>query len=104
MRRAIQAGIAAFRQQEPAALPVDIALHRGTVRYGNVGAGGRQAFTVIGPAVNLASRIEALCSVLDCPIVISADVAAQLPPDSVQDLGAHPVRGMAAPVPLFSLK
>lgn len=102
--RAIQAGINAFRQVEPAALPVDIALHMGTVRYGNVGAGGRQAFTVIGPAVNLASRIEALCRPLKCPILVSAEVAACLPAEAVQDMGRHPVRGMTIEVPLFSLK
>lgn len=102
--RAIQAGIEAFRAEEPAALPVDIALHMGTVRYGNVGAGGRQAFTVIGPAVNLASRIEALCRPLKCPILASAEVAAHLPADTLQGMGIHPVRGMTIEMPLFSLK
>ncbi|WPZ34300.1 adenylate/guanylate cyclase domain-containing protein [Thalassobaculum sp. OXR-137] len=102
--RAIQAGIGAFREEEPAALPVDIALHMGTVRYGNVGAGGRQAFTVIGPAVNLASRIEALCRPLNCPILASADVAAHLPADDIREMGLHPVRGMTIEIPLFSLK
>ena len=102
--RAIQTGIDAFRAEEPAALPVDIALHMGTVRYGNVGAGGRQAFTVIGPAVNLASRIEALCRPLKCPILVSADVAAHLPDEALQDIGLHPVRGMTIQIPLFSLK
>lgn len=102
--RAIHDRIAAFRTCEPEALPVDIALHIGTVRYGNVGAGGRQAFTVIGPAVNLASRIEALCRVLDCPILMSAEVAAHLPADAVDEMGMHPVRGMAVEIPLFSLK
>ncbi|SDG49457.1 adenylate/guanylate cyclase domain-containing protein [Thalassobaculum litoreum] len=102
--RAIHDRVAAFRAREPEALPVDIALHIGTVRYGNVGAGGRQAFTVIGPAVNLASRIEALCRPLKCPILMSAEVAAHLPADAVDDMGMHPVRGMAVEIPLFSLK
>ncbi len=102
--RAIQAGVAAFQAREPEALPVDIALHMGTVRYGNVGAGGRQAFTVIGPAVNLASRIEALCRPLRCPILVSAEVAAHLPAETVEDVGSHPVRGMTIEIPLFSLK
>ena len=102
--RAIQARIEAFREEEPAGLPVDIALHIGTVRYGNVGGGGRQAFTVIGPAVNLASRIEALCRPLKCPILVSAEVAEHLPADALQDVGTHPVRGMTIEIPLFSLK
>jgi adenylate cyclase len=32
--------------------------HVGTVHYGNIGAADRLDFTVIGPAVNLVSRIE----------------------------------------------
>lgn len=102
--RSIQARVGALRSADPEALPADIALHIGTVRYGNVGAGGRQAFTVIGPAVNLASRIEALCGPLGCPVLISAAVAERLDPDVLTPVGAHPVRGMIDPVPLFSLK
>ncbi|MDF1792579.1 MAG: adenylate/guanylate cyclase domain-containing protein [Thalassobaculaceae bacterium] len=102
--RSIYRRVEALRRSDPTALPVDISLHIGTVRYGNVGAGGRQAFTVIGPAVNLASRIESLCGPLGCPILISADVAAYLDQSDVQEMGDHAVRGMASPVPLFSLK
>jgi adenylate cyclase len=39
-------------------LDIVVALHVGTVHYGNVGAADRLDFTVIGPAVNLVSRIE----------------------------------------------
>ena len=101
--RAILDGIEAMRHGDPSALPVDISLHIGTVRYGNVGAGGRQAFTVIGPAVNLASRIEALCGVLGCPVLMSAAVAERLIPGSVRDVGSHRIRGLQQPIPLFSL-
>ena len=102
--RSIQARVAALRSGDPETLPVDIALHIGTVRYGNVGAGGRQAFTVIGPAVNLASRIEALCGPLGCPVLMSRDVAGRLDRAALGDMGDHPVRGMAEKVPLFALK
>ena len=42
-------------------LGLDLVLHFGEVVYGNVGAARRLDFTVIGPTVNEASRIEALC-------------------------------------------
>ncbi len=42
----------------------DIALHVGEILYGNVGAADRLDFTVIGPAVNEAARIEKLCELV----------------------------------------
>jgi adenylate cyclase len=53
-----------------------IALHVGDVLYGNVGGSNRLDFTVIGPAVNLTSRIEGLTRALDHPILVSAAFAA----------------------------
>jgi Adenylate and Guanylate cyclase catalytic domain len=38
-----------------------LALHVGDVMYGNIGGDARLDFTVIGPAVNLTSRIESMC-------------------------------------------
>ena len=40
-------------------LEIVVALHVGTVVYGNIGAAERLDFTLIGPAVNLVSRLEA---------------------------------------------
>jgi len=84
------------------ALPLEVALHVGTVRYGNVGAGGRQAFTVIGPAVNAATRIEALCRPLGHPILASHAFAAAAADPRLVPVGAHPLRGVAEPMPLFA--
>ncbi len=44
----------------PRHLKAGFALHYGEVSYGNIGAGDRLDFTVIGPDVNLTSRIERL--------------------------------------------
>ena len=43
-----------------------IALHYGAVTYGNIGSADRVDFTVIGPAVNLVSRIEAIAKSRMC--------------------------------------
>ena len=55
---------------------VDLALHIGEVLYGNVGATDRLDFTVIGPAVNEAARIEALCEPLGRPAFHLTEFAA----------------------------
>ena len=55
-----------------------IALHFGEVTYGNIGSSDRVDFTVIGPAVNLVSRIEAIAKARDLPLIVSDDFAARL--------------------------
>ena len=81
-------------------LDIVIALHVGTVHYGNLGAADRLDFTVIGPAVNLVSRIENAAKMLGQPIVVSAELAAAL--DGVVSLGRHQLRGLTAPQELFA--
>jgi adenylate cyclase len=86
--------------QEPP-LNVVVALHVGTAIYGNVGAADRLDFTVIGPAVNLVSRIEAVGKSLNLPIIVSDDFArAYAAP--LSSLGLHRLRGLATPHELFA--
>ena len=61
-----------------APLRLVIALHFGEVTYGNIGSADRVDFTVIGPAVNLVSRIEAVAKSRDLPLIVSDDFAARL--------------------------
>lgn len=82
---------------------VGIGLHLGDVQYGNVGARDRLDFTVIGPAVNEASRVETLCKVMRRPLLASAAFAeAQCGTDLVS-LGFHALRGVAEPQEIFGL-
>jgi adenylate cyclase len=84
------------------AIRFGLALHVGEVMYGNIGGGNRLDFTCIGPAVNLAARLEKVASKLRETIVASADFAAHFPGD-FHSLGAHPVAGFAAPQTVFGL-
>jgi adenylate cyclase len=84
-------------------LALDVALHLGEVMYGNVGSARRLDFTVIGPAVNEASRIEALCEPLGCHVVTSAAFASACP-QALRSLGRHTLRGVARPQELFTLR
>ena len=78
-----------------------VALHIGTTIYGNIGAADRLDFTVIGPAVNLVSRIEAVAKALKLPIVVSDDFARAYG-GPLRPLGRHQLRGLATPHDLFA--
>jgi adenylate cyclase len=79
-----------------------LALHVGEVMYGNIGGGNRLDFTCIGPAVNLAARLEKVASKLGETVVASADFAGYFP-DEFRRLGEHAVAGFAAPQVVFGL-
>ena len=74
-------------------LDVDIVLHFGEVVYGNVGTNRRLDFTVIGRAVNEASRIEKLCGDLDHSILISDSFASRCK-HALDAVGSVSLRGL----------
>ena len=55
-----------------------VALHVGKVLYGNIGGGNRLDFTCIGPAVNLAARLEKIAGRLHRTVVASGAFASNL--------------------------
>jgi adenylate cyclase len=81
-------------------LEYGIALHIGDVMYGNIGTSHRLDFTVIGPAVNYASRLERLCRDLGQKLVLSAAVARHLD-DRVRSVGKHALRSVAEKQEIF---
>ena len=84
-----------------APLRVGIALHEGEVFFGNIGSAERLDFTVIGPAVNEASRVEALQKTLGRSILITDAVARHLDLP-LDDLGRHTLRGVATPIAVYT--
>ncbi|RMD61846.1 MAG: adenylate/guanylate cyclase domain-containing protein [Alphaproteobacteria bacterium] len=77
-----------------------VAIHIGEVMYGNVGSADRLDFTVIGPAVNMVTRMEKVCAMLDLPIVVSGDVA-RIASRPFRAIGRHALKGIAQPQELF---
>jgi adenylate cyclase len=99
------AAIAERNRRRPGSAPelnAGIALHYGTVSYGNIGAGNRLDFTVIGPDVNLTSRIERLCRELDRNLIMSQAFAATLDRPT-WEIGHFDLRGFAKMQRLFEL-
>ncbi|MDP6814260.1 MAG: adenylate/guanylate cyclase domain-containing protein [Alphaproteobacteria bacterium] len=84
-------------------LDFGLALHIGDVMYGNIGAPSRLDFTVIGPAVNLAARLQAQSRDIGHAILCSAEIAA-LRPGRVVSCGPHRMKGMAAAVEVFTVR
>jgi len=84
------------------AIGFGIGMNIGNLMYGNIGTPGRLDFTVIGSAVNTASRIEDMCKSLDQNILLSAAFARHFPGRLVSQ-GMHTLRGVSKQQELFTL-
>lgn len=101
----VRAALAAINATRAAAnrpaIRFRLALHVGDVMYGNIGGEARLDFTVIGPAVNLATRIESLTKELGEPVLLSAAFA-NLAGADVRAVGSHRVKGVEAPQAVYA--
>lgn len=104
----------AVRRAEAAALQVldpdegsrdytfGVGLHSGSVFYGNVGGGNRLDFTVIGPSVNIASRISGLCGTLDRQLLASSEFVSSSA-RTWSSLGEQQLKGSNHALEIFSI-
>ena len=79
-----------------------VALHVGRILYGNIGGGNRLDFTCIGPAVNLAARLEKIASQTKRTIVASEGFAG-ICRGGWSDLGEFPVAGFSKAARVYGL-
>ena len=84
-------------------LECGLAIHQGDLAFGNIGAEGRQAFTVIGPAVNVVNRVEAMSKDTPFPVLLTEAVVDLLPTAELdlEPLGAQHIRGSDTPLVIF---
>jgi adenylate cyclase len=79
-----------------------VALHVGRILFGNIGGGNRLDFTCIGPAVNLAARLEKIAGRLN-RIVVASEQFAGICDSGWTDLGEFPIAGFARAERVYGL-
>ncbi|MEF2553309.1 adenylate/guanylate cyclase domain-containing protein [Aurantimonas sp. A2-1-M11] len=80
-----------------------VGIHVGDVMYGNIGSRSRLDFTVIGPAVNAAARLENLTKTVKRPVLLSRAFADRASCSSaLESLGAFPLRGLGEEMEVFA--
>ena len=92
-----------MRQRYGTGLRVGVGLNSGPVVVGTTGGGSKLDFTVIGDAVNVASRIEAMTRSTGDDILLTETTRAALRTEvALAHRGSSPVRGRAEPVSFYS--
>jgi adenylate cyclase len=79
-----------------------VALHVGPILFGNIGGGNRLDFTCIGPAVNLAARLEKIAGRLH-RIVVASERFAGICAGGWTDLGEFPIAGFSKAERVYGL-
>lgn len=85
---------------------IGIGLHTGPVILGTIGSPERMDSTVLGLTVNLAKRLEEITKPLGVAMIISDQVAKQLPNRNhhrLRDLGEAWVKGALTPLTIFEV-
>jgi adenylate cyclase len=104
MRRELQKLNDGWRAEGRMGLGMGIGINQGEVIVGNIGSHERMDPTVIGDAVNLASRLEGLTRIYGVDILIGA-TAAEFVRDEfhLKSVARAQVKGKTAPVDVFTL-
>ncbi|MEP6699445.1 MAG: adenylate/guanylate cyclase domain-containing protein [Verrucomicrobiota bacterium] len=104
MRRELRALNEKWAAEGIAPFAIGVALHHGDVVGGNIGSQEKADPTVIGDAVNLASRLESLTRTHDADILVGIR-AAELIRDEfeLRSVGVVQVKGKTQPVEIFAL-
>ena len=104
MRKSLRALNEQWRASGTQEFKSGIGLNYGEVVVGNIGSEQKMDFTVVGDAVNLASRIEALTRTYPADILVGPNVYELLRADFyLRSVGLVQVKGKMKPVEIFGL-
>ena len=111
-QRAVRAGLgmveaiatlnARLEQDKGLHLAVRLGIHTGMVVVGEVGSGSRQEQLALGDTPNLAARLQGLAAP-DTVVISAATFRLVQGYFTAEDLGAHPLKGVAAPMSVYRI-
>lgn len=110
-RHALEAGIAmleslgdinkAFRERGWPDVRIGVGVNTGMMSVGDMGSEFRMAYTVLGDAVNLGSRLEGLTKEYGVSMIVGETTKAAVPEYAFRELDRVRVKGKAKPVAIF---
>ena len=101
MQRALKALQPQFRERGWPEIHIGVGINTGRVSVGNMGSEVRVAYTVMGDAVNLASRLEGITKEYGAGVLVGEGTKAEVPEFVYRELDLVRVKGKDKPVAIF---